>query len=239
MKPELTTLITWALIIIGWFVVFYLGLKQQNKLLKNNAKMKVYEELYELKKSIDEVSINLGLLFNPYSIPFLEMKHVDKSLEPSQRSLKSLEIWRKYLDKISRQTYTFTTAYLKLWNHIDMWIGVVPELKKAKKEFFEIHLKALTDDLNKHHSYLQNLSLESYNWEKWGQEDIKQKSQEISEKFDKIAVAYLDDLMVEIHNSLIGPILGYKKIPRENFANMPRRYKILTKKGIREVEHEK
>ncbi|MBN2891618.1 MAG: hypothetical protein JXL97_07115 [Bacteroidales bacterium] len=232
-------IITIVLIILGWFVVFWLGLIQQNKLLENNAKMKVYEELYELKKAIDEVSINLGLLFNPYSIPFLNMKYVDKSLPSSQRNLKALEFWREYLDKISKQTYAFTGAYLKLWNHIDMWIGVIPELKRAKKEFFEIHLETLTDDLNKHHSYLQNLSLENYRWEEWNQEDIKQKSQEISEKFDRIAVAYLDDLMVEIHNSLISPILGYKKKPRENFANMPRRYEILTKKGIKKVEREK
>jgi len=232
-------IITIVLIILGWFVVFWLGLRQQNNLLKNNAKMKVYEELYELKKSIDEISINLGLLFNPYSIPFLSMKYVDKSLPASQKNFKALEFWREYLDKISKQTYTFTGAYLKLWNHIDMWIGVMPELKKAKKEFFEVHLKALTDDLHKHHSYLQNLSLENYNWEQWNQEDIKQKSQEISEKFDKIAIAYLDDLIVEIHNSLVSPILGHKKIQRENFANMPRKYKILTKKGIKEVEREK
>jgi len=84
-------IITIVLIILGWFVVFGLGLRQQNNLLKNNAKMKVYEELYELKKSIDEISINLGLLFNPYSIPFLSMKYVDKSLPPSQKNFKALE----------------------------------------------------------------------------------------------------------------------------------------------------
>lgn len=238
--PESTTIVVWAPIIIsiiGWFVVFHFGLRQQNELLKNNAKMKVYEELYEFKKVIDESSINLGLLLSPYSIPFLSMEYVDKSLPSQQRNLKALEIWREYLEKISRQIYTFTTAYLRLWNHIDMWIGIMPELKKVKKEFFEIHLKALTTDLYKHHSYLQDLSLKTYRWEEWNQEDIKQKSKEISEKFDRIAIAYLDDLMVEIHNSLVSPILGYKKIPREGFVNMPKKYEILTREGIKEVEN--
>lgn len=228
-----------VLVILGWFVVFWLGLRQQNELLKNNAKMKVYKELYELKKDVDEVGINLSLLFNSYSIPFLEMEYVDKSLPLSQRNPKALEFWREYLDKMSKQTSAFTGAYLKLWNHIDMWIGVMPELKKAKKEFFGIHLKALTNDLNKHHSYLQKLSLGNYKWEEWNQENIKKESQKIGEKFDRIASAYLDDLMVEIHNSLIGPILGYKKRPRENFDKTPQRYEILTKKGIKKVEREK
>lgn len=222
-------IITVLLIIIGWFAVFWFGLRQQKNLLKNSAKMKVYEELYELKKIIDEEGQNLSLLYNFFSIPFLDMKYAgDKS--------KAFKFWTQYLENLSKRIYTFTGAYLKLWVHTEMWIGVMPELKKAQKELFVVQLNKLLKDLYNHHGYLQNLSINNYNWEEWGQEDIKKRSEEISKEFDQIAVAFLDDFMVEVYNSLLSSILGYKKKPRENFNKTPQKYKILTKDGIKEIE---
>ena len=40
------------LIIFGWAFVFWAGIKHQRKLLKDNARMKIYEELYSYKKSL-------------------------------------------------------------------------------------------------------------------------------------------------------------------------------------------
>ncbi len=43
-------MITIFLVIVGWCIVF----SQNKKLMKNKAQMKIYEELYELRKAIDK-----------------------------------------------------------------------------------------------------------------------------------------------------------------------------------------
>jgi len=223
------------LIIVGWLAVFWFSLKQQKEQLKNNTKLKVYEELYDFKKELDEKSNDLGILLNPFSIPFLDMEYVDRTIPPSQRNFQALKFWNKYLRKLSERTSAFVGAYLKFWIHCEMWIGVIPKLKKAKKELFEIQLSQLTNKLYKHHQYLQNLQIQNYWWEKWDREDIKRRTEKISEEFDQIAIGYVDDFMVEIHNILISSLIGYKKITRENFKNLPKNYKVLTQDGIKEI----
>lgn len=61
------------LIAAGWIAVFYFGLRQQKVQLKNTAKIKIYEELYSLKKEVDAQSENLGLKLGKFSLPFLAM----------------------------------------------------------------------------------------------------------------------------------------------------------------------
>ena len=225
--------------IVGWFLIFLLNSYGEQKNLKNKAKMKIYEELYNYKKNLDEVVLKLGLLFNPYCIPFLEMEYADKSIPSNKINLKALEIWRKYLEDLSQNTYLFVGAYIKLWTHFKMWISAMPELLNMYKEFFEVQLQELTKHLNAHHKYLQDLSIKNLYWETWNKEEIREKSEELAKEFDQIAVGYLDDFMVEIHNCLIGPILENKIIPRTDFKNLPERYKILTKDGIKEIKKEK
>jgi len=225
--------------ILGWFFIFLLNSEQQKKQLQNNAKMKVYEEIYNLKKELDNVGQKLDLLLNPFCIPFLEMKYSDTSIRPNQINLKALEIWRKYLGDLSEKTYLFVGAYLKLWIHFKMWISAMPELSEMYKEFFEVQLQKLTKNLNEHHKYLQDLSIKNLYWETWNQEEIREKSRKLAEEFNQIAVGYLDDLMVEMHNCLIGPILESKIMHRTDFKNLPERYKILTKDGIKEIKKEK
>jgi len=222
-------IITILLIIVGWFVVFGFGLRQQKDLLKNNAKIKVYEELYKLKEIVDEEGGNLDILYNSFSIPFLGMKNAGEKS-------KALDLWNEYLQNLNKRIYIFTGAYLKFWTHVEKWIGVMPELKKAEEELFVVQLRKLIRDLNDHLDYLRNISISHYNWEEWDQKDIKERSEKISNEFHQIAVAFLDDFMVEIHNSLLGPILDYKKKPRENFDKMPQKYKILTKDGIKQIK---
>lgn len=225
--------------IMTWWIVHWLNLKQQKELLRNNVKMKVYGELYELKKSIDEQGMNTGLLFSSFPIKLLEMKniHITKVVSDSvEKNLKSLEIWNKYVLDISQESYKFSNAYLKFWNHVEMWISIMPKLKQGKKELFEIQFKKLMDNLYEHENYLRDLPVKNYKWEGWDKKDIENKSNRVNEEFNKIAVGYLDDFMVEIHNCLIGPIFEYKKRHRENFKNMPTKYEILTKDGIKKID---
>jgi hypothetical protein len=225
--------------VITWWVVHYLNLKQQKELLRNNAKMKIYGELYELKKDIDRQGINLDLLINSFSIKLLEMEniHITKKIsDPVEKNYEAFKIWNRYILDISQKNCKFSNSYLKFWNHAEMWISVMSKLKRGKKELFEIQFKKLMDNLYKHEDYLRDLSVKNYKWKEWNKEDIKNRSSQINEEFDKIAVGYLDDFMVEIHNCLVGPIFGHKKMYRENFENLPTKYEVLTKDGIKKIK---
>ena len=225
-------MITIFLVIVGWCIVF----SQNKKLMKNKVQMKIYEELYELRKIIDEKSIDLGVLLNPFSLPFLNMKSVNmnKSFDSSQYNLEALKIWSEYVQKIAKETSEFDKYYLKLWNHVDMWIGAMPELKRAKEELFEVQFKKLTNDLWNYQRYLMELSIKKHHWNEWDKNEIEKKAKKIEEEFHQIGSAYLDGFMVEVHNCLVSSILGYKKKPLENFKITPD--KILTKKGIKETK---
>ena len=221
------------LVVVGWIIVFWLGLSQQKKQLQNNAKMKIYEELYEIKKELDECSVGLGLKFTKFSLPFLAMSW---EKEPNA-NLKALEHWRKYLMEISEESYSFSKIYSKLWNHSEMWISAMPELKKAKKELFEKQLNNLSKKISAHHIYLQNLSIKQFNWKLWNRQEIEKKHEEVNSLFNAIACGYVDDYLALIHNRLVAPILGHRKKLRENFANLDKakEYYVLTEKGLEKI----
>ncbi|MCK9573639.1 MAG: hypothetical protein M0R20_04500 [Candidatus Omnitrophica bacterium] len=223
------------LTIIGWFAVFYFNIRQQEKQIQLNAKMKVYEELCNLKKEVDDKGRDLNFLLNPFSAPFLEMEYADRSIKQKQINLKALEIWGKYLEKLSKGTFSFVRAYLELWVHFKRWICIMPDLKKMYKELFEVQFTQLTDNLYDYHKYLQSIQIKNFYWETWDKEEIKKRSKKIQDEFDQIAVGYLDDFMIEINNSLLSPIFKSKSVLREDFKNLPERYKILTKDGIQEI----
>lgn len=134
-------------------------------------------------------------------------------------------------------THGFVRSYLKLWTHSEMWIGAMPQLKTARNELFVTQLKKLTDSLYQHHRYLLDQSIKQFDWSLWDREEIEKKSEELHDKFDEIAIGYLDDYLGLIHNHLASPVLGYKKLPRENFANMEKlsSYHVLSEKGLKKI----
>lgn len=237
----LLSLLGVVLTIVGWIAVFWLGLWQQKKQLQNTAKMKVYEELFSLKENIDSQSEGLSLLLGTYGLPFLNMSFEKNPSNIVDGNSKALKLWQDYLTKLSEATHNFTRAYLRLWVHSDMWVGTMPQIKVAKEELFTKQLRKLSDELYEHHRYLQNQSIQEFYWERWNKEEIEQKSEVIRSRFDEIAISYLDDYMGLIHNRLITPIFGHKKIPREGFANMDKleKYYILTEEGLQEIVNKK
>lgn len=220
---------------IGWIVVFILGLWQQKKLLRNTAKMKIYDELYFLKKELDNCSQKVGLKF--IMLPFSDMDFAEMSVNLVNGKSRATDYWHKYLKDLLDCISEFVEAYLKLWNHSEMWISAMPNLKKAKAELFENQLKELKNKLWEHQDYLNNLCVKQWNWKLWNRSEIKKRSEEMDSFLDKIAIGFVDDYMVLIHNELIAPVLGYKKKLRENFVNLDKfeSYEILTKKGIKKI----
>jgi len=225
-------IITISLVIFGWFAVFLLGLRQNKKLMKNKAQMKIYEELYELRKIADERNRDLSILLVSVNMSFSKMENI--KYYPDYNS--PHEVWNDYLQNLIKEIGLFTDAYLNFWNHTEMWISAMQELDEMKNIYFEELLVNLINELNEHHEYLNSLSRNNYKWEEWDRKEIEKRLDEIREKFDLISHAYLDDFMVEVHNCLVYPILGYKKEPRKNFKKATNKYKILTRDGIKEIK---
>jgi len=196
--------------------------------------MKVYEELYKLHRDLDKQILSLSL--GKFSLPFLAMSF-EIDLISSEANLKALQHWEKYNSELNENISNFVSSYLKLWNRSDMWMGVMPQIKLAKEELFEVQLKNLTDKLYEYQKFIRSHSMKEFYWKKWDKTGIEDKAEEIRTLFDQIAVGYLDDFMVLIHNRLITPILKYKKEPRENFRNLDKlgSYFILTENGLKKI----
>jgi len=221
------------IIIIGWRVVSW----QQRKNLANGARMKIYENFYLVKNQLDKSFINLGLKLNKFQLPFLEMSFSDNALTSAEKKLKDLEIWRKHVNATAREIYKFNNRYSALWALSETWIGAFPNLKKAKKELFDIQLADLTKKLYEYHEYLQSQPSKQFDWQLWKKMEIESATEDVGNLFNKIAVGYIEDYFVLIHNELVYPILGHKKTHRENFANMDKlkSYSILTESGLKEI----
>ena len=179
------------------------------------------------------MNADLGVLFCPFMMPFFSMRNIDKALEPYRQKRKAIIYWEEYINKINKEISLYTDIYIKLLNHIDMWISIMPKLRLARNELFEVQLKKMLGDLQEHVNYLQDIRFKEYDWNKWDIKKIEEMSAKISKEFDKISIGFVDDFMVEVHNELVYPVLKYKKLKRENFNNMPKECEVLTKKGIK------
>ena len=235
-NPNVLMTLTLAASVVGWFVVSGLGLRQQKQQLRNEAQMKVYEELYSLKKNIDKQGIILGLALR-HNLPFLEMSFKSRNPNKVEGNSQALSIWLDYVSGLSGAIYEFYIAYQKRWADSEMWIAVMPQLNTAMNELFEVHLNNLSKELSEHMSYLQKQSTGEWYWEKWNRGEIERKAKEISDLFNELAIGFIDDYMGLIHNRLVASIFGYRKKPRETFANLDKvaSYRILTEQGEKEV----
>jgi hypothetical protein len=224
------------LTIFGWVTVFLLNLGQQKKLLKDTARIKIYEELYLLKNKIDKDGIELGVLLGKYSLPFLDMTF-KMTTDPVNGNLLAINLWNEHLKKLGDKIYNFSQSYLKLLTHSEMWSGVMPQIKIAKEELFAKQLTDLSKKLNEYLGYLRDQQLKQYNPMLWDRSNIETKADKILDLFDEIGVGYIDDYLGLIHNRLASPVLGHKKIPRENFVNLDKldKYYILTEQGLKEI----
>jgi len=223
-------IITLIFIIVGWAVIYWLNSRQQKKDLINKSKLKIYEELYSLKKKIDNETIKLRVS-SYLSFTLSDVKKAEVVGKPSP-----LDLWQSYTKEISRNIDSFVSVYLEFWTSVDAWIETMPELKRAKNELLKIQTNTLMDDLLLYRTYLSRMpSLINYKWGNLDFDQIEEKAKKIREKINKIAIGYTDDFIGLVHNVLIAPIFGHEKKPRENFENLPEKFTILTKNGIEEV----
>jgi hypothetical protein len=232
----LSSAITIIIAVAGWAILYFVNLRQQKILLKNNAKMKIYEELSRLVANYNKQSIKLSVSLNRIDIVFFQMSYVDKNTDAVERNYKGIKIWQKNTELLGKEISTFSDAYLEVWDYITYWISAMPKLKNMNKELFWDRYGKLSKDLWEFQRYLQGLSQKEFYWEKWNKEDVKSELKKINEKVDDNS-GFFDDLITDIHNILVGKIFGHYKKKRENFANLPVLYDILTSNGIKKIKN--
>ena len=228
------------LTVTGWILVFLFNRRTQKEGLKNEAKMRVYEEIHTFNNKLQSASVNLSIKMSSFGFPFLSMQYAGQREESeAMRNADAIKLWNTFVSELSDKIGIFVDCYLKLWVHCEMWIGVMPELKLAKKILFS-EFSRLNLELRNYTDSLRKLSITNNNWREWNIEEIKQKADNMRTEFD-LVFAYSDDFMGLIHNVLMAPILGYKKQSRETFNlerfNEPFVYKILTINGLEERKH--
>lgn len=234
----LSSAISMSVAVIGWFIIYLLNSRQQKISLKNNAKIKIYEELSKLVKNYKEISIELSVSLNNFSPPFLRMEYVDKSIEKVQRNYEGIKIWQKYVEKLGKEITSFNTSYLEIWDYITYWDSAILGLKNMTKDLFWNRYGELIKNLWEFQRYLQSLSQKEFYWEQWDRKEINLKFEEINKKLIE-NIGYFDDFMTDVHNILVGEIFAHYKKKRENFANLPESYNVLTEKGIKKIENKK
>lgn len=219
-----------SLNIIGWFVVFKLNLRQQDKKIKDEAKMKVYNEFWSLRKHLQESSSGLMALIQ--SKPFILMDSTSilgsvtkNELDILKGEHQSWQDWNEYMSELNTKINLFKAIHLDFLRNIEMWIHIMPKLEVAKDILFS-EQTIINEKISEHYNFLQNLNVQK--WKEWDQKEINSKSAKVWEDIVNF-LFYVEDMMVLIHNNLVSPIFGYKKLIRKPTDY---KFKVLTEDGL-------
>ncbi len=226
------------LIVLGWGVIFYLTVRAGKIQQRNAARLEVYKEIYQLKIKLDKASIDMGLLLNENLLPFLKMDWLERGVV-NTKGKNPNDLWLEHNQKIGRAVSLFTERYLNLQNSVNMWISIMPDLKKPKDILFSELDGLIFSTLWKYVDFHRNQLIENdYDWKRMDRENIKEETKKTREKFDKIAVGFVNDYIDLVHNKLIYPIFDKKKILREDFNYIESiEAETLTKEGIKKIKY--
>ena len=218
-----------TLIIMGWYVAFITLIKGQDNNLKNQSKIKIYEELSNIKSELDEVSIKLSIAIMPFSLPWSELliARIDN------RGEDFINIWQNYIKKIYETRSEFTSSYRKLWKYCDVWIGLIHPLENTKNTLFK-ELGEAESKISPIIKILQDKTLDIRNWESWDKTELEGILKTLSNELDITIFNYPEQFMTLVHNELVTPILGYKAKPFIPKLTAGSKYKILTENGVEE-----
>lgn len=220
-----------VLVVVGWLISYRLNLRQQRENLKDGLKVKVYEAFWKSRGSIQNSFSSLSVIIN-FGPPFVLMKSIrvpGLEYDEWKEKEKAIKYYNDFLEKFWKSREVFMEEFMNFWRDLEMWMHIMPRLEKAKKVLTEEYQNN-SNRIYKHYSYLS--ALNKYDYEKWSQEDILKKGNEVHEDFFNFS-CYVEDMMVLIHNELISPLFGYKKSAR---CPLDKKFKILTINGISEVE---
>lgn len=224
-------LIQIILTILGWFAIFYFGLRQQRINTKEAAKLKVYEEFWRSRNKLQDSFNELSTLFLS-GPPFILMEstsilgNVTKDLAHIQKGQQdALEYLNKYLNSVQEANTNFSNQFLEFWRSLEMWLHVMPELETAVRTLTSEYT-IINEKVSKLVSYL--ISLDRWNWSSWNRKDLEERRLFVWEELNNLN-CYSEDMMGLIHNELVTPMFGYSKEVRKPQDS---RYKVLTRTGL-------
>jgi hypothetical protein len=228
------------LTIIGWLVLLWLGLYHGKKALKNEAKLKVYEDLADAKNAIDQsFSITLSLKVSAFSLESViaDMKHFDEKknyLITTGILENSYMYWNRYFRELADVISLSHADLLIYYNRLERWIGVIPGLKGMRDHWFKIsgELYRKLWDFNMNHMGAPTFK----DGHPWRENAIKELT-EINSEVNRFT-GYTEDLNIRIHDDLLAPIFGYKKKKRDlEFMQTDVEYTELTPKGLKKRKY--
>lgn len=185
-----------VLIIIGWFAVFWFNLRQQRKQLKDDAKMKIYNELWSLRKYLQESLSKSSAIIQSKPFILMDSTAILGSVTKNEQDIRKGEgdawrHWSEYLADLSSKNNNFNEIYLDFWRSIEMWIHIMPELEIAKDILFSEY-SILNEKISKYYSFLQSLNVQK--WREWNQKEIDEKSTSVWGEIMNIS-CYTEDMM--------------------------------------------
>lgn len=223
------------LIILGWFAVFWFGIRQQRINTTDTAKLKVYEDIWKQRSTLQD-SLNQLLVQIQSGPPFVQMEsatilgNVTKDPQHiSQGQQDALGRLNNYLDVFQNAQFTFSKQFLDFWRSLEMWMHVMSKLETAVKTLSSEY-STVQDKINNLALFV--ISLDRWNWRAWDRVIIKQKYDNVWQDLFNLGL-YIEDLMGLVHNELVSSMFGYTIDYRKPNDS---RYKILTKEGLSMVK---
>ncbi len=224
------------LTVVGWFSVYALTLKSNKVQLKNEASLEIFKELQQLKAEFDKSSIDLGVLLSEFTLPFRDMEWVEKGIGEN-KDKNPFDLWQQRNKELIDSVSLFNERSQGFLNTANVWVSVTPNLKKARN-ILSAETSVLSTELWAYISFCTNPQDLNFNWKEWDREKVKNKTLEIREKFDRVAVGFFYDYMDLIYDELLKPIFYHKRKRRENFNYVePRESETLTKNGIKKIKY--
>lgn len=223
---------TLILAVVGWFIAYKFGLKQQTNILKENWKLKVFEIFWKKRESVSAAIINFSTTVQQIGAVFIIMGSFEKMAKIGGNAIReqegrenAIKKFNEYTNELHDKHSLFNEEYLSLWRMFETWIHVMPRLETAYQTLISEY-RIISDQAQKHFDYTS--TLDPYSWHEWDQKHIKELCNVQQERLMDLLI-YTEDIMGLIHDELIGPIFEYKKKPR---IPQDGRHKVLTKNGL-------
>lgn len=220
------TIFLGLLTIVGWVIVNSLGLKTQRILIRDNAGLKIYEELAKNYKGLQSAAAQLQARLTVST-------RLQKLLKQGAGALSIDTLDRHYQDQRNDFVHVrqdFHDHFFRFIAVVDIWSSQIFEMSSAYKNLLAEHQK-FSKLLQRFESTINSIDI--HDIEHWDQNKF-QEQQSQTALCSMIFLLYLQDFMGLVHNELAAPLLGRDKPPRSLSES---EFPVLTKWGIAEPAH--
>jgi len=229
---DLTLIVPIVIAIAGWIIAVIIQGYTLRKKHRIDIRYDIYKQFVTLHKKLEK---NLHQFSANTLDPFLQMKGamIPSTIEILNKSTSNClqdanKIWLDYYEKLQSNYFQFNDEYLNMLYLFEDWNAPLEKLLSTTNTYSQV-VNHLQGNIYKNLSTLQLYqSKADYDWRNWDQKEIKDIIESI--KSDILDISYYTiDLMILIHNELLGKHFRQKRLIRKTTSE---KYKVLTKKGI-------